>query len=773
MSASDKPRALKREPYPTPLPIPPGLTALAPELRLVGLARWGERLHLEVSASGTTWPLVLVPRAENQRWPFSCDAFGLGYASDLPVERVGEAVTACKRVGPVLVPHASVLLPLLRPGSTTSTGPTAALVNWCARFVSAPSEVGSPPVPSSDFDAISVHLLLATGRAHEAVTRFEAANRLRDDTSTFGGHTRAMMAGLEGLGGGEIEDVVTSAASATMHRVAARYWTQRGDPDRARSHWSQAGQMCAGTLALRAKVASARLQSGSRPSATRRRLVAELEREAEQAPFLHYELALLARERRDYTAAEMALRRALEADADHEDAWRELATLCLWRLDLPRVRECLKALRRLGATDARYHRVLGSAALLAGQVDRASAALERASLQDPSDVETRLWQAEATLARGRPVEALELAQAAVTYHSTLVGSLLRGLIRTSTRRAHTNSAGVKEGFEATVYGLLEVGLDQIRDPAEVAAAIRSREALHALLVDIFRSLGGNRSETLTTLTDSGTLKPLNEPAFGRTEAAAILRRAGREPADELLEALEANIARYPSYPQPWCYKGELELWLGRYEEARASFDRGLDVERTRWAYIGTGAVHLLEGRLHDAMASFAECERRCGRLRGATVTVYRGECHRRMGAWEAATRDLEEAVATKPTRIGAWINLSLTHLGAGRQADADETCARVLQDAPYLLRAAAKSLGTALWQDAGEAGNIGLAARFAPILEEALVIMRGNRASSVTTFFDPEGRFRAVQMASRWVAYAADHVFLVREALVDTSARGL
>jgi tetratricopeptide (TPR) repeat protein len=240
----------------------------------------------------------------------------------------------------------------------------------------------------------------------------------------------------------------------------------------------------------------------------------------------------------------------------------------------------------------------------------------------------------------------------------------------------------------------------------------------------------------------------------------ILKRAGRIPVSELLDALDSNIQRYRAYPQPWCYKGELLLWLGRFDEAVACFEEGLSIERTRWAYIGIGAVHLLSGRPKDAMNSFAECERECGRLRGATLTVYRGECHRRYGEAKDAIKDLEEAVAAKPTRLGAWINLALSYLADGRHTEAEQAISQVRQAAPYLMRDAAKSCGLDPWRDGSREPSA-----FVPVFEEALRLMGGNRASSVTTYFDPEGRFRAVEPSGPWVSYARDHLFLVREAI--------
>jgi predicted Zn-dependent protease len=134
-------------------------------------------------------------------------------------------------------------------------------------------------------------------------------------------------------------------------------------------------------------------------------------------------------------------------------------------------------------------------------------------------------------------------------------------------------------------------------------------------------------------------------------------------------------------------------------------------------------VELGEGRPERALQVLAEGVSVL-RSEGPAVFMYRGEALRVLGRFDEAERDLQAAVAERPTRLSAWINLALARRALGN-SDAD-ALARVETMAPRLLGDATAEVG------ADRA------------LEHTLVMMRGNRSSTCWTYFTQDGRLQLV-----------------------------
>jgi hypothetical protein len=143
--------------------------------------------------------------------------------------------------------------------------------------------------------------------------------------------------------------------------------------------------------------------------------------------------------------------------------------------------------------------------------------------------------------------------------------------------------------------------------------------------------------------------------------------------------------------------------------------------------------------------------------------VHRGEAYRRLGRLAEARADLETATQIHPSRLGAWVNLALVYDALGRADDAASIHARILARAPGLLSDAA------LAAELDETGAPGTRVR---VLESALELMRGNRASTCQTYVthrgalrtvpqratsevDPHQRSKWLSAASRWLAERA------------------
>jgi len=234
----------------------------------------------------------------------------------------------------------------------------------------------------------------------------------------------------------------------------------------------------------------------------------------------------------------------------------------------------------------------------------------------------------------------------------------------------------------------------------------------------------------------------------RDAAADTLKRVGTVTIDELDERFEALARRFEASPHPYCYWGELALWLGDYELAIERFEAALARAQARWGYVGQAAARILRGEYDAADAILAEGARHFAPVYGATTHVYVGEALRRRGDPKGAIEELTKAVEAKPTRAGARMNLALAHLALGDE----EAALRIYRS----LEARLPRLYWDAWRALGEAPRWPLPVeRMSDVLEKALELMRGNRSSHKITYFDGEGALRVARDAAAWRLGAA------------------
>ena len=215
----------------------------------------------------------------------------------------------------------------------------------------------------------------------------------------------------------------------------------------------------------------------------------------------------------------------------------------------------------------------------------------------------------------------------------------------------------------------------------------------------------------------------------RERAGTVLFGIVHRPPDQVLAEFAALLAAYPGTAHTHCYRGELLLWLGRYDEAERDFIAARDISPLRrWAYVGLAAVALMRGQPRETLAIATTCESICGANDAATLGVYAGEAHRRLGHRWRARRALDAAIAAKPTRLGASINRALLERGrAGARLQA-EAWRQVCGTVPGLAAAAC-----AAQPDAADVVTR---------LEACLSRMLGNRSSTIVSYRDLGERFR-------------------------------
>lgn len=405
-----------------------------------------------------------------------------------------------------------------------------------------------------------------------------------------------------------------------------------------------------------------------------------------------------------------------------------------------------------GPDEASSATLVGAIAVLRRQPARALVSLDRAIAAGAGE-EARLFRVRALLQAGRVDDAAANLAALGDGESfarrvlvALVGAL-RGPAGAEFDAWATSVAR----SEVHLNGMFATQLPAILGSEAVTLGLRSRSALVAMLEGVVDRMAGHlgASPTFAETRPDGTRAFVHVPlpASSREQAVAALGAVRTAGPDIAATSLDALVAAHPRSVHALCYRGELDLWRGRYAAALADFRRARRIEPARWADIGAVAVLTLTGRLGRARAMARTAERRSTPIRAGTLPVYRGVLARRLGDLEAAIVDLSGAVDAKPTRVGARLELCLALRAAGRGGEAAEHAGVLVRDAAPLLVDGATSLGLP-WMTAPE-HLVGNAA-----LEAALRAMRGNRSSMVTTWFAPDGAMRALDARTEIMADA-------------------
>lgn len=469
-----------------------------------------------------------------------------------------------------------------------------------------------------------------------------------------------------------------------------------------------------------------------------------------------------------------ALYAALADDPAHGAAAREaLARLCLWRGDLTGARAHACHLPPEGAA---AHRIAGALAVLGGDPGAAMPLLDAALRADPRDGEAYCWRAEAHLRLGRRDAACDDADRSLQYGAPWAARVVRMLAVIPVQRgmrAILRRWGARLRRDGRPAGALESTREELRAELTATAPVAARALAMErsdLLVEAFEqslaALRGNRTPTSTFVRSDGTLALVPASESPRTlsrQALELIRVATPEATFRVLDAL---AARFPRSSMPVVHRGELHLWLGHYDEARADLEAAIAIRRqTRWAWYGLTWLDILTGDPERALAICAEGIRVMNNTEGPVAMICRGEAYRRLGRLDAARAELERSNALFPSRLSAWVNLALVHGAAGDGAAQRAAMRHIVQAAPTLVSTAAAELGEDVlehvmvaraWFEPGPPDPV-----LERVLHHILVMMRGNRASGLITWFTRDGVLHHVPIArvsERDAAQAAAHM---------------
>lgn len=260
--------------------------------------------------------------------------------------------------------------------------------------------------------------------------------------------------------------------------------------------------------------------------------------------------------------------------------------------------------------------------------------------------------------------------------------------------------------------------------------------------ELLRMTCGNRSSRPTYVDPyTDQLLPLRLRRSSRHVAKTTQWSLLYTTPDEVLKAFGEIERQYPRSHHPYAYRGEVLLWLGRYDEAAVDFEKGLRINsKARWIHIGMGAVYGFQGRTQAALASFQRSVDVAPQFVGPTLYAYRGEALRIAGQTREALRDLQIACRDNPSRIGAWVNLWLPAQDLGDESEQNRAWDELVTRAPFLLSDAAEErFSRSIYEveHSSERRNL---------LEYVLGMMRGNRSSSCVTYFTRTNELRVVNL---------------------------
>jgi len=261
----------------------------------------------------------------------------------------------------------------------------------------------------------------------------------------------------------------------------------------------------------------------------------------------------------------------------------------------------------------------------------------------------------------------------------------------------------------------------------------------ALCWKAIHKLGGNRSTNLTVLNDrSSLLSSVPDLTSARVDIVKVQHDIFYKKYETVRENLAKSAIEHPDVPYPNTYRAELALWYGDYEAAEKEFSHLWATTTTRWAYVGSGAAMILQGRYEEGLERFEDAFRVYSvYIAGEATLGYRGEAHMCLNNYPQALLDLEKAIELRPLRLGSRVSLALLYTKMGRPNDASEMIKLVIKHCPQLFWEAHLALG---WkpQVLPEKNKL------EPVLIKCLELLRGNRSTHLVTFFDSAGEWNRI-----------------------------
>jgi tetratricopeptide (TPR) repeat protein len=480
--------------------------------------------------------------------------------------------------------------------------------------------------------------------------------------------------------------------------------------------------------------------------------------EPEHELMFRREAARVAIDASDYALAVASIERAMQLDPEAADLHVQLAEIHSWKGDDTAAQAETDAALALDPQFAPAIRMRGALQVRAEQYEAAIETLEQAIAIDFKEYQSHVWLTEAYLRLGRYAEAHKQL-----HHGTMnaggflfVAWLLRFLIVAYEEvkvLPEVLPPNRTEEFDAVIRELCPAAAEK------ALASMNTQEVVEAVEAAV-AALRGNRSIYATHVVD-GELTRLHARTGCRHESRWALQLLRVAPGEECLAYYEDILAKYPGSSLPVCHRGELHLWLGNFEQAKADLDTAIaTVEGTRWAYMGLSTLDLINGDYEACLDVNAHGVKVMHNTEGPAIYVYRGEAKRKLGRIDEAIEELAKSVEWHPARASGTINLALCYAAKGDMAKFEGLWRRLLDEqASGLLSDAAHELGVTIVGDPGWEPELDVKLA---TLEHALKMMGGNRSSGLLTYWTRDAKLRFVQL---WPhrgdgPHARDHTLL-------------
>jgi len=556
-------------------------------------------------------------------------------------------------------------------------------------------------------------LLFGLGDVEAAIEALERPSggadlpRLLEYRSLFGRYREAILG-------------LPSEASAETHARAADVLTRRGDATGAIRHLRRACDLEPRSARLKMALADALGATSGTDELTS--LLEDVLTEKKDDPTYLGAAARMALGAGAFPHARTFAERLLRVDARAGAAHDVLGHLALFRGESDDA--VLHAEALLAASEpALGLTIRGGALALGGRDDAAALAfLERANLEDDHAWEAHAWRAEILLRRRALDAAANEADRAISEAQgfLLSARIVRVLARFgSSEEGRRRPAGA--AYREAEFLEIEQGVHLL---CPAARGRTDGDARIRLLEEALRALRGNRTLHGSRV-DGNELVSVPAVPGPRWASRQLLGRIATSDEEVLFSDFARVIAAHPHSGLPLCHRGEVHLWLGHYEAARADLETVVDrFPYSRWAYIGLAALETIEGKPERALEVLARGVDRMDQTTGPGVHGVRGEALRKLGRPTEAIGPLEEACALSPRRVSASANLALAYEAVGRAEDARRVFTALTERAYPFLHDAALAIGA----------DLDDARALAPILEQALRQALGNRSASVITW---------------------------------------
>jgi tetratricopeptide (TPR) repeat protein len=416
-----------------------------------------------------------------------------------------------------------------------------------------------------------------------------------------------------------------------------------------------------------------------------------------------------------------------------KELYEQLLLLACWKGNVAAIKEQLQALSVwVNQPWPSLPFFQGIVAALEMSYQESLSLFEKVSKASPFYTESRLWRAEMLWRVGRNQDAWQEIDSIVPHVGGFVfgTSLVKVFLNYDEKQADNTRKHIQ--WQPQMFHEISPMMSQIQ--ASFADILHHKEEERAIdcLKKTLTSMAGNRSSIVSLVSDNEQgLRTVPAVESPRSAARRVLELIGLREQSEIEEKFQELMAKFPEVPVLWCHRGEYYLWIGDYVSARADFHTALEIEaRTRWGYIGLAGVHVVLEEWEQALDVCEQGVEMMHGTEGPSLLIYRGEAHRRLQHWGQAQQDLQRACEQRPGRLSAWINLALCMGAQGEHEQQSKHFRHVAATAPVLVHQAGRERGLG-WYSINNPSNDDQRM----ILEQCLVMMRGNRSSSKISYF--------------------------------------